>query len=124
MIYKIGFNIHICDQEGQDLTDALYLSYNWSVFRDIFYIRDTEGKSGKQVSDMIIKSLEKLKEMVYVPNRYMRVDYYGNHKDDEIIRPWKMIEEYKSDLYSMFAWHLLQLLDAAQVYPDGRWDHI
>lgn len=57
------------------------VSYNWSDYKDIFYVRDIYGLNGKEVAKMIEEALKELLEKYgATPGMESRVDYYGAWK--------------------------------------------
>ena len=114
----MGFDIDIF--QGEEHVDSSYLSYNWSVFKDIFYIRDVDDKDSEHVENLLQRGLDKLKEMGYTANDNMRVDGWGKvHRKPEI--KTFDTDEYTDDLHCMFAWHLNRLLLLAHTHPGATW---
>ena len=118
----MGFNINIYDDYENNFPSYITsFSYNWSVFRDIFYIKDADGKSSKVVAGMLEEGLDILNQMGYSPNRAMRVDGWGADDRCADVKTFGN-KEYDRDLHCMFAYFLKEFLDLAKQYPRAKWE--
>ena len=114
----MGFNIEVGEYR------SLYISYNWSAFSDIFYIRDMQGQNGRYVSKKIKEALCKLIEMGHMPILNIPGDFpiddWGAPKDGTKSDDWSD-ERYIHPRMQMFGWILTQFLEVAEQQPDDCW---
>lgn len=106
----MGFTIEIYEKDFKHPTGSSGLSYNFSKYKNYWYLPDIGGHKSDIVARTIEDALKKLRlEGIVCSKNLQGKSGWGSEKYSE--------KENKE----VFGWHLLRLLDICKENPDGYW---
>ena len=125
----MGHSFDIVDEDGSSADTWPYMTFNWSVYSDIFHAQDLQGHRGEVVAKILQKALDALAKEGVVPladgedPESLKVDGWGNEKGGKPVSPfsWKDQPHLEHDRKRKWASILSVHKSIALRYPESRW---